>query len=72
MADSEIQRPYKCTVHIALPSNQYAQHLKDVMSVDREISNKVVKSFEVVKVPAMHEQKGDGGRGADEARVLKM
>jgi len=50
MTDSNdnIQRPYKCTIHIALPSNQYAQHLKDVISVDQEISNKVVKSFAIV------------------------
>ena len=50
MADSNdnIQRPYKCTIHIALPSNQYVQHLKDVTSVDQEISNKVVKSFAIV------------------------
>ena len=50
MADSNdnIQRPYKCTIHIALPSNQYAQHLKDVISVDQEISNKVIKSFAIV------------------------
>jgi hypothetical protein len=43
-----LQRPYKCTVHIALPNNMYAQHLKDVISVDQEISNKVVKSFTIV------------------------
>lgn len=47
-SDGNIQRPYKCTIHIALPSNQYAQHLKDVISVDKEISNKVVKSFAIV------------------------
>ncbi|KAL7538281.1 hypothetical protein ACHAXR_008446 [Thalassiosira sp. AJA248-18] len=49
---NNIQRPYKCTVHIALPSKQYAQYLKDVVSVDQEISNKVVKSFALVKAPA--------------------
>jgi hypothetical protein len=43
-----LHRPYKCTVHIALPNNMYAQHLKDVISVDQEISNKVVKSFTIV------------------------
>ena len=48
MTDS-IDRPYKCTVHLALPSTVYAQHLKDIMSVDQEISNKVVKSFAVVR-----------------------
>ncbi len=41
-------RPYKCTVQIALPSNQYAQHLKDIIAVDQEISDKVVKSFSIV------------------------
>ena len=45
-----VQRPYKCTVHMALPSNIYAQHLKDVISVDQEISNKVVKSFTIVNI----------------------
>ena len=46
--DDNIQRPYKCTIHISLPSNQYAQYLKDGISVDTEISNKVVKSFSIV------------------------
>jgi len=35
---------------MALPSNIYAQHLKDVISVDQEISNKVVKSFTIVNI----------------------
>ena len=41
-------RPYKCTARIALPSHLYAKHLIDVISVDREISDKVVKSFSIV------------------------
>ena len=43
-----ISRPYKSTVHLALPSTKHAQYLKDVISVDDEVSNKVVKSFTVV------------------------
>ena len=75
-----ISRPYKSTVHIVLPSIQYAQHLKDVVSVDEEVSNKVVKSFSVVT-----SQEADGSdvaRGNDtifpdagegnEPRVLRM
>ena len=82
MADSNdnIQRPYKCTVHIALPSNQYAQHLKDVISVDQEISNKVVKSFAIVSasdIDGRHSNDRDdivSGRcnGSDDMNVLQM
>ena len=36
-------RPYKCTVHLALPSNQYAHYMKEVISVDQEISHKVIR-----------------------------
>ena len=66
MADDNTDRPYKCKVQIALPSKQYANHLKDVVSVDKEISNKVVKSFEVVRATASDDAHGD------EARVLQM
>lgn len=81
--DDQIQRPYKYTAHIALPSNQYAQHLKDVVSVDKEISNKVVKSFEIVRAPANIVDDdgnakrddmigGEGGDGENDMRVLRM
>ncbi|KAK1745667.1 hypothetical protein QTG54_003591 [Skeletonema marinoi] len=75
-----ISRPYKSTVHIALPSNQYAQHLKDVVSVDEEVSNKVFKSFSIVtsqEVDGSDVDRGndaiirDGG-DADEQRVLRI
>ena len=55
-----MQRPYKCTVQLALPSNQYAQHLKDVISVDKEISDKVVKSFSIVRAPPSDRKAVDG------------
>ena len=83
MTDSNdnIQRPYKCTIHIALPSNQYAQHLNDVISVDQEISNKVVKSFAIVsasdidgrlsKDDRMDIESGDCN-GSDDMNVLQM
>ena len=58
----DISRPYKSTVHIALPSIQYAQHLKDVVSVDEEVSNKVVKSFSIV---TPQEVDGSDDRGND-------
>ena len=67
----EVQRPYKCAVNLALPSNQYANHLKDVISVDKEISNKVVKSYSVVG--ASDEDRCDGGGiDQDDMRVLQM
>eukprot|EP00986_Skeletonema_menzelii_P021534 scaffold34855_cov154-Skeletonema_menzelii.AAC.2 len=59
----DISRPYKSTVHIALPSIQYAQHLKDVVSVDEEVSNKVVKSFSVVTPQEV--DGSDDDRGSD-------
>ncbi len=77
-----ISRPYESTVHIALPSAQYAQQLKDVVSVDEEISNKVVKSFSIVtsQEAAAYEDHIDGGAdnsvdkdGEDgNRRVLRM
>ncbi|KAL7529455.1 hypothetical protein ACHAWF_002981 [Thalassiosira exigua] len=71
MDADDVHRPYKCTVHLALPSNQYARHLKDVVSVDKEISNKVVKSFAIVEdpdePPGQHDATGGGGM-----RVLEM
>ena len=76
--DDNIQRPYKCTIHIALPSNQYAQHLKDVISVDREISNKVVKSFAIVSASDINSDDNredivlDDCNGDDEMNVLQM
>ena len=82
MADSDdnIQRPYKCTIHIALPSNQYAQHLKDVISVDQEISNKVVKSFAIVNASDgrlnnddnREDVVSDDCNGSDDMNVLQM
>eukprot|EP00984_Skeletonema_dohrnii_P023470 scaffold12556_cov172-Skeletonema_dohrnii-CCMP3373.AAC.2 len=75
-----ISRPYKSTVHIALPSTQYAQHLKDVVSVDEEVSNKVVKSFSIVTSQEVDGSDVDRGNDAilrdggdtDEQRVLRM
>jgi len=78
-----ISRPYESTVHIALPSAQHAQQLKDVVSVDEEISNKVVKSFSIVtsqEAAAYEDHNIDGGAnnsvdkdGEDGSRrVLRM
>ena len=84
-SDDNIQRPYKCTIHIALPSNQYAQHLKDVISVDQEISNKVVKSFAIVNASDINGRINKGlnkddrediitnnCNGSDDMNVLQM
>jgi len=81
-SDDNIQRPYKCTIHIALPSNQYAQHLKDVISVDQEISNKVVKSFAIVNASSHIDGRHDDNdredidssncNGSDDMNVLQM
>ena len=76
--DDNIQRPYKCTIHIALPSNQYAQHLKDVISVDQEISNKVVKSFAIVSASDINSDDdrediiSDVCNDSEDMNVLKM
>ena len=69
MAD-DLARPYKCTVQLALPSAQYARHLRDVISVDKEISNKVVKSFSIDRAPA--DDGGDGSGDGDDISVLRM
>ncbi len=71
------RRPYKCTAHIALPSRLYAEHLKDVISVDQEISDKVVKSFSIVSHDGNdvddHRVVGDDDDGfGNNMRVLQM
>ncbi len=76
----DISRPYKSTVNIALPSIQYAQHLKDVVSVDEEVSNKVVKSFSIATPQEVDGSDDDRGNDAivrdaeddNTRRVLRM
>lgn len=72
------KRPYKCTARIALPSHLYAEHLKDVISVDQEISDKVVKSFLIVSHDCSDVDDhrvvvgGDDDGFGDNMRVLEM
>lgn len=65
--DDGVDRQYKCTIHLALPSAQCAQHLRDVISVDKEISDKVVKTISVVKSDEVVEDEEPS-----EARVLRI
>ncbi|KAL3773127.1 hypothetical protein ACHAW5_008000 [Stephanodiscus triporus] len=74
----DIRRPYKCTARIALPQ-PYAEHLKDVISVDREISDKVVKSFSILGHDGNDDDNDrgvvgddDDGSGNDTMRVLQI
>lgn len=62
-------RPYKCKVDIALPSSLYARHLLDVLSVDGELGNKIVKSFSIVSTK---ERDDEGDDDDDALRVLRM
>ena len=62
-----VDRHYECTIHLALPSAQCAQHLRDVISVDREISNKVVKTISVVD-----SDEDVKGEEPSEGRVLRI
>jgi hypothetical protein len=50
MASSDgLQRPYKCEIDIAFPSELFCKYTKDVLSVDEEINGeKVVKTFSLV------------------------
>ncbi len=50
MASSDgLQRPYKCEIDIAFPSDLFCRYTRDVLSVDEEISgDKVVKSFSII------------------------
>ena len=66
-----IDRPYTCRVDLALPSSIYANHLKDVLSVDGELGNKIVKSFSVVGVSS-EEHGGQNQNEEKELRVLRM
>mmetsp|Transcript_28733 Transcript_28733/g.52516 ORF Transcript_28733/g.52516 Transcript_28733/m.52516 type:complete len:111 (-) Transcript_28733:399-731(-) len=42
--------PYKCEVDITFPTARHAKTCMDVLSVDDEIGDRVVKSFELVSI----------------------
>jgi hypothetical protein len=71
MSDETIDRPYKCKVDLALPSPIYARYLKDVLSVDGELGNKIIKSFSIVGVSEEDHGLQDADKG-EEMRVLRM
>lgn len=71
MTDDPIDRPYKCKVDLALPTPIYAHHLRDALSVDGELGNKIVKSFSIVSV--LEEKHAmDATNNGDDMRVLRM
>lgn len=74
MATPDIERPYKCQIDLALPTATHAQHLRDVLSVDGELGNKIVKFFSVERASKEGDGSGrdDGCDGNDELRVLRM
>ena len=45
---SEKSKPYQCEIDIAFPTSLHALHAKQVLEVDREIGDKVVKSFAIL------------------------
>ncbi len=49
MTDMMIQRPYKCDIDIAFPSNKHAVDAKNVLSVDQEIGDKADKTFQILE-----------------------
>jgi hypothetical protein len=53
--------PYACEIDIAFPTDLIAQQTRDVMQVDKEIGDRVTKTFSLVQP--------DGG---DKASVLRM
>ena len=65
-------RPYKCTALIALPTHECARQLRDVISVDREISDKVAKSFSIVGAGAGAGAVHDDGLDDAAMRILQM
>lgn len=70
MSELLSDRPYKCKVDIALPSSIYAKYLCDVLSVDGELGNKIVKSFSIVSTNEYHD---DDNVGDDDVlRILRM
>jgi hypothetical protein len=67
-----IDRAYKCKVDLALPSPIYAQYLKDVLSVDGELGNKITKSFSIVSVSEMEGHSLQDAERGEEMRILRM
>ncbi len=43
-------RPYKAQIHLALPSATHAQHIKDAVSVDGELKDNIIKTYDLVTV----------------------
>eukprot|EP00956_Cyclotella_meneghiniana_P015493 scaffold23804_cov48-Cyclotella_meneghiniana.AAC.13 len=74
MSELHSDRPYKCKVDIALPSSIYAKHLRDVLSVDGELGNKIVKSFSVVSTMEYGDDDDNVGYDDDDdvLRILRI
>lgn len=56
-ASSADPRPYKCKVEVTFASPDQAKHAMDVLSVDGELGDKVVKNFALI--PAEDGSEGD-------------
>jgi hypothetical protein len=60
MSEAKDPRPYKAQVEVTFPTPTQAKHAMDVLSVDGELGNKVVKTFAIVP----------SGEGNDESGVI--
>lgn len=67
-----IGRAYKCKVDLALPSPIYAQYLKEVLSVDGELGNKITKSFSIVSVSEVEGHSLQDADSGEEMRILRV
>jgi Transcription factor Pcc1 len=57
---------YVCDIRVSFPTTKIAQQVKQVMEVDRETGNRVVKTFSL-------ESAGQGSEKGDEGgNVLRM
>ena len=51
-------RPYKAQVEVTFPTPTQAKHAMDVLSVDGELGDKVIKTFAIV--PSAESDDGSG------------
>jgi len=44
-----MERPYICEIDISFPSSTCAQHARDVIRVDEELTDSVIKTYSLIR-----------------------
>jgi hypothetical protein len=65
-----MNRPYSCEIDISFPTAICAQQARDVLQVDEELTDSVIKSFSLISVSSNHTT--DGKSWNEECTVLRV